>query len=245
MAKSVFSEITEIKRILSHLVGTANLPSEQQFSKAALDKAAKLFVKMKVVEDQWITNGQLGTYFKSGYGYELGKFIREEFEFTNYYTKSSAYYYNKKDIINLAEELKSRNVDLGKYMQLCQSKEHLAKKLLEIASKNRDARVKAKGKTKAYKLSDDLKNIQFSDYGLPEMSLVEQDIKKLMLQFNESNFKKYIDFYRDIAMVTYDSSIRDYLPNKTYSACQSWCNKYNKAKHAFNYIKEHQDKETM
>jgi hypothetical protein len=239
MDKDVLLELKEIKSILAHLAGTIDVPEEQQFSKAALDKAAKLFVKLNITENQWVQTHDLSDYFKGCYRYELGKFLRDEFKFTNYYNKGNAFFYNKKDIINLAEELKKRNVDLARYMELCKSKDLIKNKITSIASKNRDTRVKANGKTKAYTISEDLKNIQLSDFEFPEFNVVEQDIAKFMAQFESMELGDHIDIYGDHALIKDNSYLKLYLPNRTYTICQEWCNKYNKAQHALFIIREH------
>ena len=46
MQKQILVELKEFKSILSHLIGTSELNRKEQFSKDALDKAAKQFMKM-------------------------------------------------------------------------------------------------------------------------------------------------------------------------------------------------------
>jgi len=239
MSKKILTEISDIKKILSVLIGSSHIPEPQKFSKVTLDKAAKLFIKLKLVQDQWINSYDLNKYFKGCYRYEVGKFLREEFGFINYYSKGKAFFYNKQDIINLAQELKPRDVDLATFMELRRGQQQLEEKLNNLAVKNRDARVKGKQK-KSYKIPDDLMNIKLSDYKLPDVSVVELDIKNLMDEFKKGGYKNYIDIYHDSAFIKYDDNIREYLTGAKGARYRSWCRRFGKARYALKIIKEHQ-----
>ena len=43
MEKEILFEITQLKAAISKLIGSADLPAKEQFSTAALDRAAKQF----------------------------------------------------------------------------------------------------------------------------------------------------------------------------------------------------------
>ena len=48
MQKELLAEIKELKIAISTLIGTSDLHPEEQFSKEALDKAAKQFQKLSI-----------------------------------------------------------------------------------------------------------------------------------------------------------------------------------------------------
>ena len=48
MEDNILAEIKQIRRLLSELVGTTNLPSSQKFSKEAISKAALEFRKLSI-----------------------------------------------------------------------------------------------------------------------------------------------------------------------------------------------------
>ncbi len=241
MKKEVLAELSEIKKILSHIVGTTDLPAPQKFSKAVLDKAARLFKKMALAEEQWVKSYEICNYFENCFGYEIGKFIRDEFAFSNYYSKGGATFYFKKDLMKLADELKSRNVDLATYMELRKGQALIEKKMLELAAKNRDERIKRKRK-KNYSLPEELKYIKLSDFKLPDRNVVEQEVGQLMLEFKNGNYARYINFYDDSAYITYNDKIREYLKGVEGKVYRSWCKKYNKAKYGLKLINEHQNR---
>lgn len=242
MEKQILAEIKEIKNILAHLVGTIDKPATYQFSKPALDKAAKLFKELNIVKEQWVKSHDLGEYFNGGGGFGLGKFIREEFDFCDFHMKGNTYLYNKESIINLAIELKSRNIDLTRYMGLRREQSYIEQKIKELASKNRDTRVRKALKKMPYMLHDDLRDITISDYNLPELNVVEEDIKNLMQEFEKGGYESYIWISGDCAYITYEDKIREYLKGVNGTKHRSWCNKFNKAHIALKIIKEHQNK---
>lgn len=143
------STLNEIKDMLAKLIGTSDLPKEKQFSEQAIEKAAKEFKKLRRENNIWIKTHEIRDYINDA-PYEAGKFIRDEFEFKNFYTKGPACYYLKSDVILLAEELKKRKIDLRAYMQM-----------KEKEKKNNDYSVTQKKNPKgAFKISDNLSNIQ-------------------------------------------------------------------------------------
>ena len=46
MQKQILTELKELKTLIAKVIGTSDLPVEQQFSIEAIDKAAKEFQKM-------------------------------------------------------------------------------------------------------------------------------------------------------------------------------------------------------
>jgi hypothetical protein len=192
---------------------------------------------LTTLKSQWVKQLDLGEYFP-GCRDGLGKFIREEFEFSNYYTQGGAFFYDKKDIVALANELKSRNVDLSTYMELQKGKAQLHQRIETAMLK-----AKAKGKKKSYKLADGLKDIKISDYDFPDQEVIREDIQKLLQQFKTNNLGRYVDVFDDYAMVKYGSQMRHYMPAKGHTLSRIWCNKYNNAHYALKIIIEHEQKD--
>ncbi len=99
MENKLLSEIKELKAILAQLVGTADLPSKERFSKEALAKAAKEFQNLSIERGEWVKDYDISKHIRNA-GYRAGAFIRTEFAFTNYFKKGQVYYYNKKDLVD-------------------------------------------------------------------------------------------------------------------------------------------------
>lgn len=142
MEEQILSELREIRRVLAYFIGTNELPLEEQFSIQALDNMAKEMQKLNRESGRWIKNHELGEYFP-GCGDGLGKFIREELKFSDYFTHGGAIYHNKASILKLANELKSRSIDLGMYMQL-RKKENQLKEKVEAATLRKSSNKKRK-----------------------------------------------------------------------------------------------------
>lgn len=156
MQKEILSELRELKAVLAKLIGTSDLPRAQQFSTEAINNASKQFQKLSIERGEWVEEYDISKYIKN-VPYGSGAFIRSEFAFTNYFKNGKSYYYNKKDLISLSQELKKRNVDLGRYMEYLASRTKF-KKCLEMAKENR----KGKRKNKSYRLSDEVIDISSS-----------------------------------------------------------------------------------
>ncbi len=54
MEDKMLAEIKQIRRLLSELVGTTDLPSSQKYSKYAISKAAKELRKLSIERENWI-----------------------------------------------------------------------------------------------------------------------------------------------------------------------------------------------
>ena len=57
MQKELLAEIKELRAAISTLIGTSDLLPEEQFSKEALDKAAKQFQKLSIERGEWVRQG--------------------------------------------------------------------------------------------------------------------------------------------------------------------------------------------
>src|SRR5688572_19055125 len=101
MEKEILFEIKQLRADISKLIGTSELQPKDQFSKEALDKAAKQFQKLSIERGEWIEEYNISRYIKNAH-YRAGAFIRQEFGFSNYFKRGQTYYYNKKDLIALA-----------------------------------------------------------------------------------------------------------------------------------------------
>lgn len=128
MEKQILDELKELRMALVKLVGTTELPKSKQLSPTMLDKAANEFKKLQQQSEAWLTEHELDKYFKDVF-YGAGKFIREEFKFSNFFIKEKSHYYHKADIQALAIELKARNVNLKRYIELKADRESFNKKI--------------------------------------------------------------------------------------------------------------------
>ncbi|HVW99787.1 MAG TPA: hypothetical protein VHA52_05065 [Candidatus Babeliaceae bacterium] len=227
MKENAISEIKEIKNILSKLLGTSDLDPKDQFSTEALDQAAKLFLKFRTERGEWVSESDLSKYFKDCW--RAGKFIREHFNFNDYYKYGHTHFYKKKSIQRLAEELKTRKIDLKRYMEYIDSQASFKKKMAEYKDRK-------KGKY-AYLLPDDLEDIQTSDPPKPDVEAVNADLKRLRDEFINRNLAEYIDIYRDsYAMMKSQYFFDRYLPAATKSTCRRWCDNFNYANHAYELL---------
>ena len=132
MQKELLAEIKELKAAISTLIGTSDLHPEEQFSKEALDKAAKQFQKLSIERGDWVNDSDITKYIKNAH-YRAGAFIIREFNFTNYFKSGRTFFFNKKDLIALAKELKERNVNLGRYMEYIDDQVRFKKNLANAA----------------------------------------------------------------------------------------------------------------
>lgn len=173
MKEQILEELKEIRTAIATLAGTSHLPPQEQLSAAALDKAATEFKKLSKISDSWIGDYELSNYFKDAYN-GIGKFIREEFGFANYYKHGKSYHYNKAAIQDLAKELKARNVKLSRYMELKADQENLKKKIASAALNKKSS----KGK-RDYSLPKDLYDINTTLHPAPAVGLIKADIKQL------------------------------------------------------------------
>ncbi|WEK20461.1 MAG: hypothetical protein P0Y49_04830 [Candidatus Pedobacter colombiensis] len=231
MQKQILEELKDIKRAIATIAGTSNLPPQEQLSKTVLDKAAKEFQKLTSMNDQWVNENDLYKYFKGCY-HNTGKFIREEFGFSNYFKQSYTYYYNKAAIQDLAKELKARNINLKRYKDLKEDQENFKKKIA-AAAMNKKA---SKGK-KDYHLPDYLQDIMTSEYPKPSIEVVKEDLKNIQEEFFTYKLADYIDIYSgNHAMVKYEYHYEKYISNEIKLRCKRWCERFNYANNALELL---------
>jgi hypothetical protein len=231
MEDKIYTELKTLRVLLSKIVGSSDLPIKEQFSQTALDKAAKEFKKLSIARGEWITESEVYGYFKNA-NYGVGKFIRDEFGFSNFFKQGQTTYYHKNDIVNLSKELKKRNVNLGRYIELKQDQENFKKKLTAAALNKKSSKLK-----KSYCLPDDLQDIETSDPPRPSVDLVRDDIKKLEEEFFRFGMGEYIDIYKsNYAMMKYNYAFSKYSDNETRHRCRKWCERFNYANHALELL---------
>lgn len=227
MQKAILTELKELRSVITKLVGSSDLPIEEQFSKAALDKAAKEFLQMSIQRSEWVPERDISRYVKTAPWY-AGEFIRKEFGFSNFFKQGRVYFYNKNDLIALSKELKERNVNLSRYVELKHSQETF-KKSIASASANK----KSTKKRKSYQLPDELFNITTTETPKPSIELVKEDLKRLEEEFFKFNLADYIDIYRgNYAMMKNDYTFLKYRNKELGTRCRKWCDSFNYANHA-------------
>jgi hypothetical protein len=227
MQKQILSELKELKSILTQLVGTADQPGQDQFSKEALAKASKLFIRMAAQRGEWVKEDELGKYIKADW--RAGSFIRSEFGFNACIKDGHYYLYNKKALQKLGVELKARNIDLKRYMEYKRSESDFQKKL----SANKKS---FKGK-RTYEMPSDLKNITTSSPPILDVEIVKKDLERLKAEFFELKMAEYIDIYRgNHAMVKFIYHFEKYIEPQIKRRCKKWCEDFNYANHALELI---------
>lgn len=231
----ILKEVRELKSLLSELIGTKDLPKNEKFSKAAIEKAAKEFKKLSIERGEWIEDYHIDRIIKNA-PYHAGKFIIKEFQFSNYFKKGQRFYFNKKDITALAKELKKRNIDLKRYIEYKEDLERF-RKYLDAAKEN-----KLKAKKKAFVMGD-IFNIASSPPKPPSVDVIRDDIAKLKEEFFESKLGDYIDIYdSNHAMLKSIYWIEKYLEPELKKRCKRWCENFNYANHALTLVTNKKEK---
>lgn len=234
MTKNLRSELQDIKSILTQILGTPDLKPEEQFSQEVLEKAAKLFLKFRTERGEWIEEDHLSKIFK-GCHWTTGKFLREHFKFNDYYKQGRKYFYNRKTAQRLADELKSRNVDLNRYIEFVESEAAFRKSMA-------DNKARKKGK-RPYLLPDDSRDVQPTDPPKPDVQIVKDDLKRLKEEFFQFKMEEYIDIYRDNhAMTKFEYHYEKYLNPTMKSMCRKWCDSFNYANHALELLTKKKEK---
>jgi hypothetical protein len=233
MEDKILTEIKQIRRLLSELVGTTDLPVKQKFSKEAISKAAKEFRKLSIERGEWIPSDGIRRIIKHA-SWNSAKIIIEKFEFTNYFKRGSTFYFNKKDLIELDKELKKRNINLEKYCELLNDQEKFQKYINNI---NLPKGTKTR---KHFKIPEGLKDIFSKPYSAPTEELVRKEIETLMEEYKKFDLSEYIDLYegKTYALFKYDYSFDRYIKPELKKFCKDWSFKYNYANNALKRILE-------
>jgi hypothetical protein len=232
MQKQILQEVKELKIAIAKVIGADLLLPEEPFSEEALNKAAKEFQKLSIERGEWVDDCHIKKYIKSAPYAGAGAFIKQEFFFTNYFKKGKSFFYNKKNLISLGNELKERNVDLSRYMEL---KADQAKFIKYVANAN--ANSNGKKKNKNYLLSDDLRDITTSPAKKPSPEIILEDLKKLREEFLQYNLSDYVDVYRNThAMMKFIYHFEKYINPDIKKRCRKWCDNFNYANDALQKV---------
>lgn len=95
MEEKILDEIKQIRKLLSEMLGTSDLPAKERFSKEAIAKATKEYRKLSIERGEWLTSHDIHKVIKHA-DWHSGKLIIEKFQFTNYFIRGKTYYFNKK-----------------------------------------------------------------------------------------------------------------------------------------------------
>ena len=231
MEKELLSQIKELKAIIAQLVGTSDLPLKERFSKEALAKAAKEFQNLSIERGEWVKDYDISKHIRNA-GYRAGAFIRTEFAFSNYFKKGRVYYYNRKDLMALGKELKQRNVDLSRYIELKEDQAKF-KKYLAVALDNN----KQNTKRKSFNIPEYVRDIITSSPKAPSPDIIRQNIKALKEEFFQLKLEDYVDIYKNnYGMMKYAYHFEKYLAPELKRKSKKWCEDFNYANHALELI---------
>ena len=220
--KEILTEIRELRSLMARLMGMPEQSGPENFSTEALDKAAKEFQKLSIERGEWVESSQISKYIKSA-PYDVGNFIREEFAFTNCFKRGRTYYYFKEDIITLGKQLKERNVDLRRYMELKADQATFKKYIADILQ-NTDA----KGKKKKFRVPEALRDITTSSPKMPAPEVLKAELEKLKEEFFQLKLSEYIDIYKgNYAMSKYLYNIQKYIEPTLRRRIGTWVGDFN------------------
>jgi len=65
METKILSEIKQIKKIFSQLVGTSDLPARQKFSKDAIAKTAKEYLLFEMKRGEWVIESDISIIIRN------------------------------------------------------------------------------------------------------------------------------------------------------------------------------------
>jgi len=232
MEDQILKEIKAIRHLLSEMLGTADLPAKEKFSKEAVAKVAIEFRKMAIARGEWLSSDDIDKVIKNA-PWRAGKVIMEKFGFTNCFKQGHTWYFNKKDLIELNKELKERNINLKQYIELLEDQAKFEKLVNSI-------NLPKKSKTrKHFKIPEGLRDITSKPYTVAEEP-ISKEIETLLEDYKKFDLSEYIDLYekKTYAMFKYDYHLDRYLKPELKKYCRDWCFKYNYANDAFKRIKE-------
>jgi len=229
----ILSELKQLKRLFTVMLGTEDQPAGEKFSKAAIIKASSEFKKMQAARGEWVSSGDVDKVIKHA-PYNPSKMLIEEFQFNNYFKRGSTYYFKRKDLIDLNKELKKRNINLKTYSDLLEDKEKFQKYIDSISSAERSK------KQRRFKIPEGLENIFSEPYSPPNEDLVRNEIKSLWEEYEKSGLSEYVDLYykKTYASFKYLYYWDRYLDPKIKKQSKQWCEKFNYAQTALKRILE-------
>lgn len=219
--QQILNQLEKLNKVLSKVIGSSDLPESKKFSKEAIDKAANEFKKLAIQRGEWVNNEGIRKYIKNAPYYAAAKFIVEDLKFKNYFKRGHEYYLNKYDLIKLAQELKDKDVNLRRYLELKNDKEKFDKyieKILQNPSKI------------PYELPEDMIDITTSNPPHPSVLKIREHVKQLKKEFEEGEYNKYIDVYRDsYAMFKDFYRYRTYIDKDLLRKLSKWKDDFNTA----------------
>lgn len=233
MEEKIFDEIKQIRKLLSEMLGTSDLPAKEKFSKEAIAKAAKEYKKLSIERGEWLTSYDIKKVIKH-VSWNSGKLIIEKFQFTNYFIRGKTYYFNKKDLIELNIELIKKNIDLKTYQELLEDKEKFQKYIDSISKKN------GRKLKKPYLIPEGLRDIFTVPYSPPSEELVKNEIETLLGEYQKFNLSEYIDLYdnKSFGHVKFEYAFDRYLKPELKKFINDWAYRFNYANEALKRIKE-------
>lgn len=235
MGDQILEEIRKMWLIIAEFIGSSELQEKDQFSKETLEKAAKEFRKFSIQRKSWVKESDIDKYIKNAPS-ETGPFIRKYFDFKSYFKQGNDYYYNKRQLLLLRDELKERKVDLSQYIRYSFQKKNF-NKLIEAAKGN------SKLKKKHFTLPDDIWNIPAASKAQPPpVEKVKEHIELLKQDFLQKSYSDYIDIIRDeFAIVKVMYRVEKYIDPRLLKNCEKWVNDFNYANEALDELKKIQN----
>jgi len=194
---------------------------------AALEMAAQDFMEMSAERTSWIHDSEIRQYIRTA-PWDAGIFIRRQFKFSACIKKGRVYYYSKKDLISLSEELEKRNIDLKRYKEFLEDKKRFEEKINSLSG----------AKKLSYQIDPDLRDIQPGETGKPPADLVLRDLERLRSEFESGGLGEFIDIFRGShAMLKDIRYFEKYLAPGLKRRCRRWCDEFNYASHALELIR--------
>jgi|GEM_PF-1119454 hypothetical protein len=241
-SKEILKELKELRSMIAKLTGIPDQSGKKSFSPEAVEKAAKEFQKLIIERDEWVDSYNISKYIK-GAPYNVGTFIRDEFNFTNYFKRGRNYYYFRDDIIALGKVLKKRNVNLGRYMELKADQQKLEGYIASVFQNKGE-----KSKKRKFKVPKALMDINSTPPKLPAPEVLKAELEKLKEEFIQLKLSEYIDIHKGYAMSKHLWDIHKFIEPKVRRRIHIWVSDFNlvtrlifettKKKEVFNPIPE-------
>jgi hypothetical protein len=220
--EKILSEIKALREVISRIIGTSELPTKERFSLEAVEKASQEFKKLSIQRGEYIAESDISKIIKNA-PYMAGTFIREQFGFNNHFKRGRQYYYSKSDLQALAAELKKKNVDLNRYIELKEDQAKFDKYVASIFEEKDTKLLKRK-----FNLPDDAIDVTSSPPKLPDLDILRNELQKLKDEFFEKKFADYIDIYKsNYAMVKSIYYFEKYLEPSLRKRLHKWCEDFN------------------
>jgi hypothetical protein len=220
----ILQELRVLRKAVTQLAGTADLPEDKQLSPTALDKAAKQFQQLQMKRAQWVSHHDIGKHLKGG-GWWNHQLIREEFAFTAFIKIGRDYYYDRDQLKALNEELKKRNVSLEQLHKLRRSEKDFEKAYEKLKEQVRTRKTK-----KSFVVPQWLRDISSTPVQLPERAVVQVDLDQLQQEFLAGKYAQYVDVHKGThAMLKFIYPYEKYLEAGLRRRLSHWCDQFNTA----------------